>query len=116
MLARSNLKRQRIPQRVYVGNNTFKTAVASAVISFNDGAQGLLPVFDRLGIEPCYYTMEGCTKADLERIKQSYRKSADEVKARRKTLRTIMNLMRERHMPKDNFNSVFISYLSKFLF
>ena len=62
-------------KRVYVGNSTFKTAGASAVISFNNGAEGLLPVFDQLGIEPGCYTMKGCARAYLERIKQSDRKS-----------------------------------------
>ena len=70
-------------------SSTFKTAVASAVISFNDGAKGLLPVFDQLGIEPGHYTMKGFTRVDLERIKQSDRKSTDGVKVRPKTLRAI---------------------------
>ena len=75
-----------VPKRVYVGNSTFKTAVAFSVISFN-----------RLGIEPGYYTMEGCTTADLKRIKQSDRKSTDGVKARRKTLRAIRKGFNDKH-------------------
>ena len=82
---------------MYVGNSTFKTAVASAVISFNDGAKGLLPVFDQLGIEPGYYTIESGTRVDLERIKQSDRKSTDGVKARRKTLRAIRKVFNNKH-------------------
>ena len=82
---------------MYVGNSTFKTAVASAVISFNDGTKGLLPVFDQLGIEPSYYTMESCTRTDLERIKQSDRKSTDGVKATQKTLRTIKKGFNDEH-------------------
>ena len=85
-----------VPKRVYVGNSTFKTAVAFSVISFNGGAKGL-PVFDRLGIEPGYYTMEGCTTADLKHIKQSDRKSTDGVKARRKTLRAIRKGFNDKH-------------------
>ena len=119
----SNLRWAQCPRRVYIGNSTFKTAVASAAISFNDGAKGLLPVFNQLGIEPGYYTIEGCIRVDLESIKQSDRKSTDGVKARRKTLRAIrkalmisMNLMRERHMPVDHFNSIFINDLFKLSF
>ena len=82
---------------MYVGNSTFKTAVASAVITFNDRAKGLLPVFDRLDIETAYYTMEVCTRADLEHIKQSDRKSTDGVKARRKTLRSIRKGFNDKH-------------------
>ena len=74
---------------MYVGNSIFKVAVASATISFNDGAKGLLLVFVQLGVETGYYTMEGCTREDLERIEQSNRKSTDVVKAWRKTLRAI---------------------------
>ena len=118
----NNLIWARCPKRVHVGNSTFKAAVASAVISFNDGAKGLLPVFYQLGIEPGNYTIEGCIRVDLECIKQSDHKSADGVKARRKTLRAIRKgfndkyeLMRERHMPVDHFKSVFISDLSKLL-
>ena len=66
---------------MYVGNSTFKTAVASDVISFNHGAKGLLPVFCQLGIEPGYYTMKGCTRVDFERIKQSDCKLTDGVKS-----------------------------------
>ena len=71
----NNLIWARCLKRVCVGNSTFKTADASAVISLNDGAEGLMPAFNELGIEPGYYTMKGFTRADLERIKQSDRKS-----------------------------------------
>ena len=39
------------PKRIYVGNSVPKTAVASAVICYNDGVQGTLPVLTKLGIE-----------------------------------------------------------------
>ena len=78
-------------------SSTFKTAVASAAISFNDGAKGLLPVFDQLGIEPGHYTMKGFTRVDFERIKQSDRKSTDGVKVRPKTLRAIRKGFIDKH-------------------
>ena len=75
------------------------------------------------GIEPGYYTMESCTRADLERIKQSDCKLTDGVKVGWKTLRAIRKDFNDkheldewRHMPVDHFNSVFISDLSKSLF
>ena len=92
-----NLIWARCPKRVHVGYSTFKTADVSAVISFNDGAKGLLPVFDQLGIEPGYYAIEGCTGVDLERIKQSDCKSIDGVKERQKTLRTIRKGFNDKH-------------------
>ena len=63
----------------------------------SDGAKGLLPVFDRLGIEPGYFTVESSNRADLERIKQSDRKSTGRVKARRKTLRGIRKGFNDKH-------------------
>ena len=50
--------------------STFKTTVASAVNSFNDGAKKLLLVFYQLGMETDYYTIESCTRAILEQIKK----------------------------------------------
>ena len=43
---------QRCPKTNYVSRNVLELATASAVISFNDGACGLLPVLTELGIEP----------------------------------------------------------------
>lgn len=83
----NNLIWTRCSKRVYVGNSVFKTAVASAVIAFNDGAQGLLPVFTNLGVECGFYTTEGCKKSDIQRVKQSDHKSTTKVKQRRKKLR-----------------------------
>ena len=67
----------------------FKTAVASAVISFNEGGSGLLVVFQKLGINPGYYTVAGLKKNDIKRIKESNRKASDIEKKRRKKLRGI---------------------------
>ena len=44
----NNMIWTRCPKRVYVGNSVFKTSVASAVIAYNDGAIGLIPVFKRI--------------------------------------------------------------------
>ena len=41
----NNLIWTRCPKRVYVGNSVFKTSVASAVVTYNDGAMGLIPAF-----------------------------------------------------------------------
>jgi hypothetical protein len=85
----NNLIWTRCPKRVYIGNDVFKTAVASAVIAYNDGAQGLLPVFNKLGIEIGYFTKEGLRKSDIHRVKQSEKKSTSSVKQRRKKLLSI---------------------------
>ena len=79
----------RCPKRVYVGNTTFKTAVASAVIAYNEGKKGLLPVFEKLGIEPGHYTNIGFEKADVKRVMESNRKASETEKKRRKKRRAI---------------------------
>ena len=40
----------RCPKSVYVGKSTIEIAVASAVLYFNDGGQGVLEVFKNLGL------------------------------------------------------------------
>ena len=52
----NNLIWTKCPKQVYVGNSTFKMSVASAVINYNDGATGLLPVFNELGVNCGFYT------------------------------------------------------------
>ncbi|XP_066929989.1 uncharacterized protein [Clytia hemisphaerica] len=83
----NNLIWTRCPKRIYVGNTTFKTAVASAVISFNEGESGLISVFTKLGIEPGHFTATSFQKADLRRVKESNRKATEAEKLRRKRLR-----------------------------
>ena len=85
----NNVIWSRCPKRVYVGNNTFKTAVASAVISYNEGTKGLLSVYRKLGIEPGHYTVSGFQKCDIARVKEANRKSTDRTQKRRKKLRAI---------------------------
>lgn len=79
----------RCPKRIYVGNSTFKTAVASAVITYNDGALGLYPVFEKSGIEIGYFTKVLSQKCDIKRIKHANLKSTEKCKNRRKRLRGI---------------------------
>ena len=79
----------RCPKWIYVGNSVLKTAVASAVICYNDGVQGTLPVLTKLGIEHGFFTADACQKGDICRVKQAKRKSINKVKQRRKTLRAV---------------------------
>ena len=72
-----------------IGNSVLKTAVASAVICYNDGVQGTLPVLTKLGTEHGFFTPNACRKADICRVKLANRKSTNKVKQRRKTLRAV---------------------------
>ena len=75
--------RQLFHQRVYVERTVLETGVASAVIYFNKGMQGLIPVFKELGMEmPGHYTLKGLQQSDVSRVKEMNRKSLEPVKKR----------------------------------
>ena len=57
------------PKRVYVGQSTLEMCVASAVLSYNGGGQGLLPVYEKVGIDPGYFATIGLKKLDEKREK-----------------------------------------------
>ena len=50
---------QKCPKRVYVGRITLEVGAASAVIIYNDGTKGLLPVYNKMGITPGYFILSG---------------------------------------------------------
>ena len=58
----------RCPKRVYVGRNIVEIGVSSAVINFNDGSLGLLPVFEKLGIDCGHSTHVSLRETDKDRI------------------------------------------------
>ena len=62
-------------------------AVASAIIGFNDGAVGMLKVFESLNIEPGVHTNDFCKGNDLSRLYVIERKCTPVTKNRRKQLR-----------------------------
>ena len=88
-MAKNNLIWTRGSKRLYFGNGVFKTVVASAIIAYNDGAQGLRPVFNKLDIDNQYFTKEGLRKSDIQHVKQSEKKSTSSVKQIRKKLLAI---------------------------
>jgi len=63
--------------------------VASAIISFNEGIQGLTKVFRSMNIEPGYYTIKRLQVADVSRVQEMNRKSTELEKNRRRKLRGI---------------------------
>ena len=65
----------RCPKRVYFKSSVFKTAVETAGVGYNDGAQRLPPVFNKLGIENGYFVKKGSRKSDMQRVKHKLRKS-----------------------------------------
>ena len=61
---------QKCPKRVYVGRITLEVGVASAVISYNDGTKGLLPVYNKMGITSGYIILSGMHLCDTERVRK----------------------------------------------
>ena len=80
----NNLIWTQCPKRIYVGNSVLKTVVESAVICYDDGVQGTLPVLTKLGIEHGFSTVDACRKADICRVKHANRQSTNKVKQRGK--------------------------------
>ena len=59
---------KRCPQDFFVGRTTVELSVASAVISFNEGASGIIKVLKKLNVTPDSFTVDYCTKRDTGRI------------------------------------------------
>ena len=82
----NNLIWKRCPKDVYVGRTVLEIGAASAVISFNEGFQGMLKVFKELGINPGEYCITFCEKEDSNRIQLMEKKATPACKQRRKQL------------------------------
>jgi len=70
-----NLFWKRCPKDVFVGRSTLEIGVSSAVISFNNGAAGMLMIFDKLNLMYGKLTAQFCIKKDNDRISVMERKS-----------------------------------------
>ena len=71
---------KRCPEDIYVGRTTLTMGVASAVISFNDGAYGIQNVLKEYGMEVGRYCSDFCMSRDSKRIKEMAPKSSDRTK------------------------------------
>ena len=80
---------KKCPKHVFVFKKVLKIAVESATIEFNEGSNGLKPVFYDLGLSFGYFIKKDLNKKDNLRIRQSERKSCDHGKARQKRLRVL---------------------------
>ena len=49
---------------MFVARRTLEVAVASAVIHFNEGGNGMLQVFNNCGVAPGHFTIQSYTKFD----------------------------------------------------
>lgn len=63
--------------------------VASAILSFNKGAHGIVDVMKRMNMDPGCCTLAFCSRSDTMRIKHMGRKMSDKGKRQRKKRRAI---------------------------
>ena len=80
---------KKCPKDDFVSKKILEIGVSSATIEFNDGGNGLKPVFNDLGLNSGYFIKKGLNKKHNLRIRQSVRKSCDRGKVSRKRLRAI---------------------------
>ena len=75
---------KRAPKDVFLGKYVFQIAVASAVVSFNDGASGILKTMEKIGLKVGFFNLEGSRHSDLRRISAVAYKATDTRKSKRK--------------------------------
>ena len=67
--------------------NSLKWVVLDAVVHFNIGNLATLLIYDKMGMERGFYTMNGCLNENTRRIKNANRKDTESVTIRRRLLR-----------------------------
>ena len=80
------IKWTRCPENIFVGRRTLEMEVNSVILNFNDGSKGLLDVLNYFDLSGAV-TINKDVKKDTARVKEAIRKSSEQCKKRRKTLR-----------------------------
>ena len=80
---------KKFPMDVYVCRNIIEIGVASAVLKFNNGTQGIRKIYENTGLNFGKLITAACKRKDKNRISIMIHKSSDSVKKRRKKLRAI---------------------------
>ena len=62
---------ERAPKETFIGFQEIETATFDAIANLNIGATARINVLKPLGIDPGQYTMEGCSKIDVQGIKSA---------------------------------------------
>ena len=92
-------------KNVYVSRNIIETGVASAVLEFNNGTQGIKKVYENAGLHFGKFITAACKKKDKIRISIMTHKSSDSVKKRRKKLRAIRKRFCDKEKEKEGGES-----------
>ena len=85
----NNVIWKRVPKDIYVGREVLEMGVASAVINYNQGLNGICNVYNELSMEVGKFTESFLKQFDTKRVNQMNKKSSDTGKLRRKKLRAI---------------------------
>ena len=79
---------ERLPKSTYVGIDKLRLGVYDSIVNFNDGHQGTIDMFTRLGMNPGRYTTLCCYLLNKRRKLSSKHKMSQKVKRNRKIIRT----------------------------
>ena len=80
---------KKCPKDVFVGREILETGVNSAVIQFNEGAQGVLDVLEKSGVGIGKFALQRLEKRDVTHKIEADKKSSEKGKSRRKYLRQV---------------------------
>ena len=78
---------KKAPKETFVSRKTLEVAVASVVLDFNDGGNGILNVIAKCRFPCGHYTLLECVKSDRARIKNMDNKTTVKCKQQRRKLR-----------------------------
>ena len=99
----NNMIWAKCPKNVFVTKQVWQLGGNSAVIEFNEGANGAIRVLEKLGVDVGKETVSGTAKKNKTRIKKIKLKTLDSTKKRRKQLRKVKKgfLDKERETEKE---------------
>ena len=76
---------ERIPKSTYVGIDKLRLGVYDSIVNFNDGRQGTIDIFTKLGMNPGRYTTLCCYLLNKRRRLSSKYKMSQKVRRNRKS-------------------------------
>jgi len=103
----NNVVWTKCPKTVYVNRKTLEIGVASAVLEFNEGKDGILQVFKNVGLKIGQIQHQSTVRLGVKRKRHLDRKSSSPVKRRRLTESiTLIKTKRQKVQPTKQENSM----------
>ena len=91
----------RLPKTQYVGLDQFEFGVYDAVAYFNIGAKAVLQIYERLGMDPGIFTVDGCSRSNRFRLKNAGYKNLLKTKKQRKMVRGFKKQKGDKQVEKE---------------